>query len=233
MTKKELTIYEFRAIIKEGVANFKRRMVLENEKKALELELKELVEAKFDLEIPEVEEFLNKVKLENPEELSRLRSIIKNKGLESAKERYKQIDPEVIAQRRIGLSKEKSKETRKRWYEKNKEKIKQQKALNIQRRKQADEEDAELLMHQLDIPRKQKELARKFVAFLPEDFPQQVEKLIPKYTNAYDSAYYMLIGAYDKKFEDSTSIIIDFDNEYFEEAFEEMMYGRFGEEIEF
>ena len=43
MAKKELTITEFRAIIKEEALKLKSRMVLENEKKALKEELKNLM----------------------------------------------------------------------------------------------------------------------------------------------------------------------------------------------
>ena len=114
MKKKELTISEFRAIIREETIKLKKRIVLENEKKALKEELKNLLEAKFDLETTEVEKFLDKVKLENPKELARFRSIIKNKGLKSAKKRYKEIDPKVILQKKKELSKEKAKATRKK-----------------------------------------------------------------------------------------------------------------------
>lgn len=45
MAKKELTISEFREIIKEEALKLKKRMVLENEKKALEAELNTINEA--------------------------------------------------------------------------------------------------------------------------------------------------------------------------------------------
>lgn len=43
MAKKELTISEFRSIIREEAIKLKRRIVLENEKKALQEELKSLL----------------------------------------------------------------------------------------------------------------------------------------------------------------------------------------------
>jgi molybdopterin converting factor small subunit len=43
MAKKELTLTEFRALIREEAEKFKKRVVLENEKKALQAELKELM----------------------------------------------------------------------------------------------------------------------------------------------------------------------------------------------
>lgn len=43
MAKKELTLSEFRALIREEAEKFKQRVVLENEKRALEAELKELM----------------------------------------------------------------------------------------------------------------------------------------------------------------------------------------------
>ena len=43
MAKKELTITEFRAIIREEAIKLKKRIVLENEKKALQEELKNLL----------------------------------------------------------------------------------------------------------------------------------------------------------------------------------------------
>jgi hypothetical protein len=47
MAKKELTMSEFRAIIKEEAFKLKKRMVLENEKKALEAELKSLMNESY------------------------------------------------------------------------------------------------------------------------------------------------------------------------------------------
>lgn len=47
MAKKELTMSEFRAIIKEEAFKLKRRMVLENEKKALKAELQSLMNESY------------------------------------------------------------------------------------------------------------------------------------------------------------------------------------------
>jgi hypothetical protein len=48
MAKKELTISEFREIIKEEALKLKRRVVLENERRALENELKTLNEGMYE-----------------------------------------------------------------------------------------------------------------------------------------------------------------------------------------
>jgi len=48
MAKKELTISEFREIIKEEALKLKKRVVLENEKRALEAELKVLSENYYE-----------------------------------------------------------------------------------------------------------------------------------------------------------------------------------------
>lgn len=48
MAKKELTISEFREIIKEEALKLKKRVVLENEKRALENELKSLNEGMYE-----------------------------------------------------------------------------------------------------------------------------------------------------------------------------------------
>jgi hypothetical protein len=47
MAKKELSISEFREIIKEEALKLKKRMVLENEKKALMSELKSLMSESY------------------------------------------------------------------------------------------------------------------------------------------------------------------------------------------
>jgi hypothetical protein len=181
-------------------------------------------EAFEDLRTTESKEFLDKVKQENPEQIVRFLSLIKNKGLEIAKEKYIEIDPEVLKQKKVELSKEKAKESRKDWYERNKERIKKQRA---EKKKESEEQEILSRINQI-------ELIREFVAFLPNEFPEQVKKLIGKYTNSFDSAYYMLLGAYTKKFEEKTGKYIDLYGDSFDEdIFEEMMYGKFGEEIEF
>lgn len=48
MAKKELTVSEFREIIREEAMKLKKRMVLENEKRALEEELKSLNESMYE-----------------------------------------------------------------------------------------------------------------------------------------------------------------------------------------
>ena len=47
MAKKELTVSEFRAIIREEALKLKKRMVLENEKKALQAELRKLMSESY------------------------------------------------------------------------------------------------------------------------------------------------------------------------------------------
>jgi hypothetical protein len=56
MAKKELSISEFREIIKEEALKLKKRMVLENEKKALMSELKSLMSESYLGEYDELEE---------------------------------------------------------------------------------------------------------------------------------------------------------------------------------
>jgi len=57
MAKKELTISEFREIIREEALKLKKRIVLENEKKALESELKSLMNESYmeEMEMEEME----------------------------------------------------------------------------------------------------------------------------------------------------------------------------------
>jgi hypothetical protein len=55
MAKKELTISEFREIIKEEALKLKRRVVLENERRALENELKSINESYMEETIAEEE----------------------------------------------------------------------------------------------------------------------------------------------------------------------------------
>jgi len=50
MAKKELTLSEFRAIIKEEAFKLKKRVVLENEKKTLQSELNKLINESFSEE---------------------------------------------------------------------------------------------------------------------------------------------------------------------------------------
>jgi len=63
MAKKELTISEFREIIKEEALKLKKRLVLENEKKALEAELKSLSEGVYEEDMYE-EEGLEEMEIE-------------------------------------------------------------------------------------------------------------------------------------------------------------------------
>lgn len=51
MAKKELTISEFREIIREEALKLKKRIVLENEKKALQSELKSLINESYAEEV--------------------------------------------------------------------------------------------------------------------------------------------------------------------------------------
>ena len=51
MAKKELSLSEFREIIREEALKLKKRIVLENEKKALEAELKELMSESYMEEV--------------------------------------------------------------------------------------------------------------------------------------------------------------------------------------
>jgi hypothetical protein len=61
---------------------------------------------------PENEEFLKKVKKQNPDLYSRFVSIIGNKGLEAAKDKYKQYDPEWLKNRYKVQKREKNKESK-------------------------------------------------------------------------------------------------------------------------
>jgi len=56
MAKKELTVSEFREIIREEAMKLKKRMVLENEKRTLENELKSLNESYMDENMDDLEE---------------------------------------------------------------------------------------------------------------------------------------------------------------------------------
>lgn len=62
MAKKELSLTEFRAIIKEEALKLKKRMVLEAEKKSLEAELKSLNESYMEEAI--AEEGINEMEME-------------------------------------------------------------------------------------------------------------------------------------------------------------------------
>lgn len=65
MAKKELTLNEFRTLIREEAEKFKARVVLENEKRALEAELKELMSEsyveEYDTMDEEIEEGIGKM----------------------------------------------------------------------------------------------------------------------------------------------------------------------------
>lgn len=64
--------------------------------------MKNLIESIVKNILKESEEeysFLKKVQVENPSLYSRFYSIVKNKGLEVAKEKYKEYDPELIKQK--------------------------------------------------------------------------------------------------------------------------------------
>lgn len=60
MAKKELTLSEFREIIKEEALKLKKKIVLENEKKALENELNSLISESYT-EDCDIEEGLGKI----------------------------------------------------------------------------------------------------------------------------------------------------------------------------
>lgn len=65
----------------------------------------------FDvLQNKENEKFLDKVKSENPDLYSKFLNIVGNKGLEKAKEKYQQYDPEFIKSEKNRKKKEKTKE---------------------------------------------------------------------------------------------------------------------------
>ena len=188
---------------------------------------------KTSLDSKEIQDFLYKVKQENPDQLGRFRSLVINRGLDLTKAKYKEIDPDTIKQKKLELSKEKRKETRQKWYEKNKERLAD---YRIKRKKDMEDEEDEMnkeLMYVIGEPRRQKEYVREFVAFIPNDFPKKVKKAMEQYNTGFDSAYYMLTGAYQAKFENQTHKKIDFFNEDVQELFEELMYEKFGDSIEF
>lgn len=63
MAKKELSISEFREIVREEALKLKKRLTLENEKRALENELKQLISENYMEEIP-CEEAIQEVSME-------------------------------------------------------------------------------------------------------------------------------------------------------------------------
>lgn len=74
--------------------------------------MKKILEYKvFDLlQNKDNEEFLDKVKKENPDLYSKFLNILGNKGLEKAKEKYQQYDPEFVKSEISRKKKEKTKE---------------------------------------------------------------------------------------------------------------------------
>lgn len=76
-------------------------------------------------------------------------------------------------------------------------------------------------------------MAQMFVEFLPEDFPNQMHMLSNTKNIGLDSAYNLLIGAYETKFENENNASFDWDSFEFMDELESEMDNRFGSEIEF
>lgn len=74
--------------------------------------MKRILEYKvFDiLKNKENEEFLNKVKKENPELYTKFLNIVSNKGLEIAKQKYQEYDPEFVKSEKLRKKRERTKE---------------------------------------------------------------------------------------------------------------------------
>lgn len=196
------------------------------------LRVKNLNEEKTELFSPETEIFLDKVKKENPDKVSRFRGLISNRGLEAAKEIYKEIDPEEIKNKKKLISKEKKNLKKREWYAKNKNSNKQ-----LKKYANHDLDDIERQTYNINLSEKEiKDIIHNFVEFLPSNFPQAWQKLN---TNGgpIDGNYYMLIGAFIKKFDDKfgmgDTLQKYINKEPYDEYFETLMYGKFGNEIEF
>ena len=74
-----------------------------------------------------------------------------------------------------------------------------------------------------------------FVKKIPDKFPEYLDKLDKQNPSAgRDGNFYMLVGALAKKYQDKYNINIqDILHEDEDEYFLELMYGKFGESIEF
>ena len=78
----------------------------ENSNDVEKIEPEELNEGEQYGKSPEEDSFLRKVKEENPEMLTKFINMVKNKGLEVAKEKYNEFDPEIISQNKTKASSE-------------------------------------------------------------------------------------------------------------------------------
>lgn len=208
-----MKISQLRQIIKEEIENILR-------------------EINVNPDSPEVAQFLDKVRSENPDKLAKFRSLVYNKGLETALDSYQEFDPAVIQQNKMLAAKEKTRQNKRAWYDKNKDRI--------NREKKAKEENAI------------KYAIEDFVSFLPDNFPEQWQKLNNSERfgdQPIDANYYMLLGAYIGKYDtivapgeygDPNKFISagDFIEKYineepYDEYFYRLMYGKYGDEIEF
>ena len=200
---------------------------------------------------PDSVSFIDKVKKENPDKVTRYRTLIANRGLDFAKQDYVKIDPDTISKNKEKDKSDKRKKTRKSYYDKNKERLKLQAQKRKEEQKRADDEEDEFMFNAIITePKRIKELCRKFVGFLPSNFPEQVDKITgnmkissvaPDGTvlgakiTGKDDAYYILLGHYMAKFEDKykEKIPDPIENEDFYDELDIMMYGKFGDDIEF
>ena len=90
----------------------------------------------------------------------------------------------------------------------------------------------QLINEVLNEVAEQTELAKEFVKFLPKDFPETVEKLVPKHISSKDRAYHKLLALYSKRFEKKTGKPIFYNDMDFYDTFEDMMYRKFGNKIQ-
>lgn len=76
------------------------------------------------------------------------------------------------------------------------------------------------------------ELLNRFVSWLPNNFPDIFKNYAKEKNIGLDSAYYLFIGAFEKKFDDKHIFIFSLSDSDFDEL-ETLMYDRFGNSIEF
>ena len=76
-------------------------------------------------------------------------------------------------------------------------------------------------------------LLNMFIASLPDNFPELVKQYANKKNIGLDGAYYLFIGAFEKRFEKNNAIKFELNDDDLDEL-ETLMYGRFGDNaIEF
>ena len=77
-------------------------------------------------------------------------------------------------------------------------------------------------------------LINKFLAFLPDDFPNLVRGYSKDKNIGLDDAYYQFVGAFEKKFEEAHNMGVKLLSDDDLDDLNDLMYGRFGDDaIEF